>query len=66
MLATSKGTKADSDDALRAPELEQESVVTVPLILSTSVFPVIPCGRNPPAETHSNVTVPEGHELQLH
>ncbi len=42
MLATSKGTKADSDDALRAPELEQESVVTVPLILSTSVFPVIP------------------------
>jgi len=39
MLATSKGTNADSDEALKAPELAQESVVTVPLILSTSVFP---------------------------
>jgi len=39
MLATSKGTNADSDEALKAPELAQESAVTVPLILLTSVFP---------------------------
>lgn len=38
MLATSKGTNADSDE-LQAPELAQESVVDVPLMLSTSVFP---------------------------
>ncbi len=66
MLATSKGTNADSDEALRAPELAQESVVTVPLMLSTSVFPAIPSGKKPPAEAHNNVTDPEGHELQLH
>jgi len=39
MPATSKGTIADSDEALKAPELAQESVVTVPLILSTSMPP---------------------------
>lgn len=63
MLATSKGTNAGSDEALRAPELAQESVVTVPSILPASVFPANPCGKYPPAE--AQVASPEG-PLQHH